>query len=72
MRIDIREEKEEITQIQFSDSPPNDGLGKCCVLEKNVPVQFSIRSLGGESLHIKQKDVDSLIEALKLAKRIWS
>lgn len=68
--IDIRHHVTNVSSITFSDG--EGGLGQCIKLEKNLPVQFNLVTKGGDKVHVKHKDIDALIEALKFAKEKWS
>lgn len=69
--LDIRRITEgRIKAIVFADIDTA-GTGKAVRLEKQFPDQVSIVTQGKDNIHVKYKDVDNLIAALKKAKDLW-
>ncbi len=66
--MDIRKHYDTDTII-FADD--NGGTGKALRFERNVPVQFNIRSAAGQEMHIKHADIDHVIKALHFIKEHW-
>lgn len=69
--LDIRRMTEgRIKAIVFADRDTA-GTGKAVRLEEQFPDQVAIVTQGNDNIHVKYKDVDNLIAALKKAKELW-